>query len=130
MKAPALGGLWFIYGILRITMAVLLVVFSSDARLMFGALLTRVAHPLPIMDSFVALYWVVIAWCVVCAILSFIAAGMLMVESRPAGRVGVIAALVCLPEVPFGLVLGVYTLLRFRSLFAREGQPERAHQTS
>ncbi|MGH9736677.1 MAG: hypothetical protein ACRD8A_19070 [Candidatus Acidiferrales bacterium] len=114
MKAPGLGGWWFAYGIFRITMAVLLVVFNSTAHLMFGSLLTRVPRPLPIMYSFEVAYWIVIAWCVVCAILSILAAGMLFVESRPAAKLARIAAFVSLPEIPFGLVLGVYTLLRLQ----------------
>lgn len=114
IKQPTLGALWFLYGLMRITMAVLLVVLSGTARLMFGALLVRVPHPLPWMTFFEVVYWIIIAWCVLCAILSVIAAGALFVESRTAGRLATLAALVCLPEVPFGLVLGVYTLLVFR----------------
>lgn len=97
-------------------MAVLLVVFSSTARLMFGALLTRVPRPLPVMYSFEVAYWIVIVWCVVCGILSVLAAGMLFVESRPAVKLATIASFVSLPEVPFGLVLGTYTLLRLQAV--------------
>jgi hypothetical protein len=113
MKQQSLGALWFVYAILRVIMAVFLVVFSGTMRLMFGALLTRVPHPLAWMSAFVVVYWIVIAWCIVCAILSFIAAGALLVETRAAGSLARTAALVSLPEVPFGLVLGVYTLLIF-----------------
>jgi hypothetical protein len=120
MKASAFGGLWFVYGILRIVMAVLLVVFSGTARLMAGAVLTRVPHPLAWMSTFVAFYWLVIAWCVVCAILSFLAAGMLLVESRPAAKVATIVAYVSLPEIPFGLLLGTYTLLRLHAMPAAD----------
>lgn len=105
-------------------MAVLLVVFSSTAHLMFGALLTRVPRPLPVMYSFELVYWIVIAWCVVCAILSVLAAGMLLVESRPAAKLARIAAFASLPDIPFGLVLGAYTLLRLHS--ARGERTERA----
>lgn len=105
-------------------MAVLLVVFSSTAHLMFGALLTRVPRPLPVMYSFELVYWIVIAWCVVCAILSVLAAGMLLVESRPAAKLARIAAFASLPDIPFGLVLGPYTLLRLHS--ARGERTERA----
>jgi hypothetical protein len=115
------GALWFLYGILRIIMAVLLVVFSSTARLMFGSLLTRVPHPLALTFVFEVVYWIIIAWCVVCALLSFLAAGASLAETRSAGRLASIAALVSLPDVPFGLVLGVYTLLVF--------QPGRAAQS-
>lgn len=97
-------------------MAVLLVVFSSTARLMFGALLTRAPRPLPVMYSFEAIYWIVIAWSVVCAILSILAAGMLLVESRPAAKLARIAAFVSLPDIPFGLVLGTYTLLELQGI--------------
>lgn len=114
MKTSTLGGLWFVYGILRIIMAVLLVVFSGTARLMAGAVLTRVPHPLAWMSTFVAFYWIVIAWCIACALLAFLASGMLLVESGPAARVARIAAFVSLPDIPFGLVLGTYTLLRLR----------------
>jgi hypothetical protein len=114
IKQQSLGTLWFLYGFLRIVTAVFLVIFSGTVRLMFGALLTRVPHPLAWMAAFEALYWIVIAWCIVCVILSFIAAGALFVETPSAGRLASIAALVCLPEVPFGLVLGVCTLLVFQ----------------
>jgi uncharacterized membrane protein len=99
---------------MRIVMAVLLVVLSGTARLMFGALLVRVPHPLAWMMLFHVLYWIIVAWCVVCAILSFIGAGALFVESLAAARLATMAALICLPEIPFGLVLGVYTLVVFR----------------
>lgn len=115
MKTSALGGLWFVYGVLRIIMAVLLVVFSGTARLMAGAVLTRVPHPLAWMSTFVVFYWIVIAWCIVCVILSFLAAGMLLVESKPAPKLATIAAFVSLPDIPVGLVLGTYTLLRLHS---------------
>ena len=105
------GTLWLLYGVLRIAMAAFLVVFSATARLMFGALLSRVPNPFTWMSLFMALYWIVIAWCIVCAILSFLAAGALLGRRHSAQRAGMIAALVSLPEIPFGLVLGVYTLL-------------------
>lgn len=113
MKKQALGALWFLYGTFRIVMAVLFLVLSGTARLMAGALLTRVPHPLAWMSAFEALYLTLIAWSVVCAILGLIAAGMLLVEARPAQRLVTAAALVSMPEVPFGLVLGVYTLIVF-----------------
>lgn len=120
VRQQTLGTLWFLYGILRIVMAVFLVVFSTTVRLMFGALLVRVPYPLPWMAAFEVIYWIIIAWCIVCAILSFIAAGALFVERRSAGPLVKIAALVSLPEVPFGLVLGVYTLLVFQGSRATE----------
>lgn len=112
MKVRNLGVLWFGYGILRIAMAVFLVVFSAIARLMFGALLVRVPHPLAWMAAFETVYWIIVAWCIVCAILSFVAARALSREGRP-GRLANTAPFVSLPEIPFGLVLGLYTLFVF-----------------
>jgi hypothetical protein len=105
------GTLWLLYGVLRVAMAAFLVVFSATARLMFGALLSRVPNPFTWMSLFEVLYWTIIAWCIACAILSFLAAGALLGHRHSAQRTGMIAALVSLPEIPFGLVLGVYTLL-------------------
>lgn len=70
------AALWSLYGVLRIAMAALLVVFSATARLIAGALLTRVPNPLTMMALFEVLYWIIIPWCIVCAILSFWAAGV------------------------------------------------------
>ena len=127
MKGQSLGGGWFVYGILRISMAVVLVVFSATAHLMFGTLLNRVPRPLPVLYAFDAFYWVVIAWCVLCALLSFLAAGMLFVESQPARKITTIAAFLSLPDIPFGLVLGTFTLLRLQSVALTEPKRGAAH---
>lgn len=78
------AALWSLYGVLRIAMAPLLVVFSATARLMAGALLTRVPNPLTMRALFEVVYWIIIAWGVVCAILSFWAAGALASGSHSA----------------------------------------------
>ncbi len=108
--------LWLTYGVLRIAMAAFLVIFSATARLMAGPLLSRVPNPFTLMSGFEALYWVIIAWCVGCAILSFFAAGAVLSRRPSAGRLAILASFVSLPEIPFGLVLGVYTLLVFFNL--------------
>lgn len=109
----SLGVLWFVYGVLRIAGAAFLVVFSATFTLMAGALLTRVAYPLAWMSAYHFFFWVVIAWCIACAILSFFAAGALMAGQGAARKLAVLASLVCLPELPFGVIIGVYTLLMF-----------------
>lgn len=106
-----LGMLWLLYGMLRIVAAAFLVVFSATFTLMAGALLTRVQNPFAWMSVFHFLFWVVIAWCIVCAILSFFAAGALLSGQSSKPRLATLASFVCLPEFPFGIVLGVYTLL-------------------
>lgn len=111
--SSGLGLIWLLYGVLRAAGAAFLVVFSATFTLMAGAVLTRVPNPLAWMAWFHFIFWVVIAWCIVCAILSFFAAGALF--SRTSSNRGVVslAALVCLPEIPFGIILGTYTLLIF-----------------
>jgi hypothetical protein len=109
------GTLWLLYGVARIAMASLLVVFSETPRLMAGALLTRVPNPFALMSIFELFYWIIIAWCIVCAILSFWAGANLPSASPSARRLAIIASFVSLPDLPFGLILGVYTLLVFYS---------------
>lgn len=109
----SLGVLWFAYGVLRIAGVAFLVVFSATFTLMAGALLTRVPNPLAWMSAYHFFFWVVIAWCIVCAILSFFAAGALMAGQGAARKLAVLASLVCLPELPFGVIIGVYTLVLF-----------------
>jgi hypothetical protein len=106
-----LGMLWLLYGILRVVAAACLVVYSATATLMAGALMTRVPNPFEMMSLFHFFYWVLIAYCIVCAILSFFAAGALLSGQGSARGLAVLAAFVCLPELPLGVVLGVYTLL-------------------
>jgi hypothetical protein len=108
-----LGTFWLLYGVLRIAMAAFLVVFSATMRLMAGALLTRVPDPFTWMAVFEMLYWIIIAWCVGCAILSFFAAGALLSGRSSARRLAILASFFSLPELPCGLILGVYTLLIF-----------------
>jgi hypothetical protein len=106
-----LGMLWLLYGVLRVVAAVFLVVYSSTATLMAGALMTRVPNPFAMMSEFHFFYLILIAYCIVCAILSFFAAGALVSGQASGRRFAVIAAFVCLPELPLGVILGVYTLL-------------------
>jgi hypothetical protein len=47
-----LGVCWTVYGVIRLVMAVWLVVFSTTATLMFGALLARVPDPFTLMTIF------------------------------------------------------------------------------
>ena len=113
-----LGTLWILYALLRIAGAALLVVFSATATLMAGALMTRVPNPLAMMSLFHVLYWIVICHCIVCALLGLFAGRALLAGDGSARRLAVLASLVSLPEIPFGLVLGTYTLFTFNSASA------------
>jgi hypothetical protein len=106
----ALGGLWIVYGIVRLIMAAFLVIFSGTATLMFGALLGRVANPFVLMDDFHFVYVLMIVLSVICGILGIVV-GLALLGGRSGRAVALIAALFSLCEIPLGLTLGVYTLV-------------------
>ena len=105
-----LGLAWLIYGFLRLVVTVWLIVFTTTATLMFGSLLTRVPDPYSLMTWFHILYSVVIVWSGISAVLGLVA-GLAMLAVQRAPRVLIVAAaLLALPELPFGIMLGVYTM--------------------
>jgi hypothetical protein len=108
--AKTLGLVWIAYGVVRLAVTIWLIAFTTTATLMFGALLTRVPDPFTIMNVFHILYSVVIVWSGISAVLGIIA-GLAMLASPRASRILVVAAaLLALPELPLGIMLGVYTL--------------------
>ena len=105
-----LGLAWIVYGVYRLAITVWLIAFTTTATLMFGALLTRVPDPYSLMTAFHILYSVAIVWSGVSAVLGIVA-GLAMMASQSAARILVVAAaFLALPELPFGVMLGVYTL--------------------
>jgi hypothetical protein len=105
-----LGLAWIVFGVYRLAATVWLIAFTTTATLMFGALLTRVPDPYSLMTAFHILYSVAIVWSGISALLGIVA-GLAMVASQNAARILVVAAaLLALPELPFGVMLGVYTL--------------------
>lgn len=106
-----LGVLWAVYGVVRLLIAIVLVLFSGTATVMFGALLTRVPNPFALMSDFHFLYLVLIAWSVASGVFALLAAGALFTRIGSSGRIAIVAAFLALPELPFGIMLGVYTLV-------------------
>jgi hypothetical protein len=105
-----LGLAWIVYGVYRLAVSVGLVMFTTTATLMFGALLTRVPDPFSLMTEFHILYSVVIVWSGISAVLGIVA-GLALLASQSAPRVLVVAAaLLALPELPFGVMIGAYTM--------------------
>ncbi|HTZ74440.1 MAG TPA: hypothetical protein VMB47_11000 [Candidatus Aquilonibacter sp.] len=123
-----LGILWLAYGCLRIAEVAVIVVFSGTFALMWGALLDRVPSPLLWMTAFHVGLVLAAAWCIVSAFFSFVA-GIALMRNWTPGRVDtVIAALLALPDLPFGVILGVYTIV---ALMARTAAvPERPRTQS
>jgi hypothetical protein len=108
-----LGTLWAIYGASRVVIALVLVVFSATATLMFGALLSRVPNPFALMADFHLLYVCIIAWNILSGVVALVAAAGLMGRWGSARKLVILAAFLALPVPFFGIMLGVYTLIVF-----------------
>jgi hypothetical protein len=110
-QPKVLGAFWIVYGVLRLAMTVWLIGFHITATLMFGALLTRVPDPYSLMTLFHLIYTGIIFWSGACGVLGILA-GITLLAGQSAARIlGIVAALLSLPELPFGIMLGVYTLV-------------------
>src|SRR5579864_6911057 len=107
----SLGGLWIVYGIIRLIMAAFLLIFSGTATLMFGALLNRVPDPFALMTDFHFVYVLMIILSVLCGILGILAGLALLAASGSGRSLALAAAFLSLCEIPFGLTLGTYTLV-------------------
>jgi hypothetical protein len=92
-------------------MTLWLISFTTTATLMFGALLTRVPDPYSLMALFHLLYLGVTIWSAVAGVLGIIAGVALLAGHRYARPLSIAAALLSLSELPFGIALGVYTLV-------------------
>lgn len=108
-----LGGCWIAYGVIRLVLATLLVLYSGTATVMFGALLSRVPDPFTLMSIFHFMYIVMIVLSVVCGILG-IMAGLALLGGKQSGRtLALIAGFLSLSNIPLGTTLGIYTLVVF-----------------
>jgi len=111
VSRTTLGFCWIVYGIARILLAVWLLTFQITATVMFGTLLSRVPNPFALMDTFHFFYAAIILYSVVCGVLGALA-GLALLSGWSAARSVVLwAAFLALPELPVGLMLGVYTIV-------------------
>jgi uncharacterized membrane protein len=112
-NSSTLGALWLLYGILRLVAAILLLLFTPTATVMFGALLTRVPDPYTLMTAFHILYIAAITVTLLSGLFALLA-GASLVAARPAARTfALLAAFFSLHDLPLGTTLGVYTLIVF-----------------
>jgi hypothetical protein len=118
-----LGVCWIIYGVLRLGLAVWLAVFTPTATVMFGALLVRVPDPYSLMAAFHVFYVFAIFLSALSGIFGVLAGFALLSDRRTALALAVVAAFLSLSELPIGITLGVYTLLRLRPV--RLAEPDR-----
>lgn len=123
-----LGVLWLIYGSLRVAQVAAIVVFSGTLTLMWGALLDRVSSPLAWMTAFHATLVLIVAWAIVSAFFSFVAGIAMLRHFEPSRADSVVASLLALPDLPLGVVLGVYSLLAVtRTSAAQERLRSQSH---
>ncbi len=106
-----LGICWFVYGVMCLVAAALLIAFSGTATVMFGALLSRVPFPFTLMDLFHMLYALAVIETAVCGVFAIVAAGGSVAGSRWARTATLIAGFLALPQLPLGIMLGTYTLI-------------------
>ncbi len=111
-NSTTLGALWILYGILRLIAAIILVLYTGTATVMFGALLTRVPNPYTLMTTFHIFY---IAAIIVTALSGLFAllAGLALLAGKSARTLSLVAAFLSLSDLPFGTTLGIYTLVIF-----------------
>jgi hypothetical protein len=112
-NAKMLGSLWFVYGILRLAMALFLIVYSKIATVMFGVLLTNVANPFFWTDAFHAIYVFAIVLTGVAGIFSLLAGLALLAGKLSARTLSLTSAFLSVSEIPFGVTWGTYTLILF-----------------
>jgi len=48
------GSLWIVYGVIRLVLAALLILYTGTVTVMFGTLLNRVADPFTLMSFFIS----------------------------------------------------------------------------
>jgi hypothetical protein len=110
-----LGLFWLIYGVLRIIAAVWMLGFTPTATVMFGALLNRVPNPYPLMSAFHVIYagWIVLS--AASGIFGVLAGISLLAGAGRSRILAIVAALLGVPFIPVGTMLGAYTLARFVS---------------
>ena len=105
------GSLWIVYGVIRLVLAALLILYTGTVTVMFGTLLNRVADPFTLMSLFHFTYIVMIVLSVVCGILGIIAGVSLLGRQGGDRTLALIAGFLSLCNLPLGTTLGIYTLI-------------------
>ena len=107
-----LGVLWLIYGVICLAKAAWIVVYTSTLTLMWGAIITRVADPFFWMDAFHVWLIGAVVLLVLAGILSFIIAGVALMQSRLSGpALPLMASILAILTGPLGIALGTYTMV-------------------
>jgi|SRR5580704_5526083 hypothetical protein len=113
LRRSSLGLCWIVYGILRLAAGVWLILFTPTATVMFGALLSRVANPFPLMSAFHFFYACAIVLSAAAGVVGVIAGFLLVGGNRSSRPLATLAAILSVSNLPIGTTLGVYTLVVF-----------------
>jgi len=112
-NSSTLGPLWIVYGILRLVAAILLLLYTGTATVMFGALLTRVPDPFTLMTIFHILYFAATIVTALSGLFALMAGTSLLTAKSSARGFSLLAAFLSLSDLPLGTPLGIYTLIVF-----------------
>ena len=112
-RRSMLGVLWLVYGVIRLVAAFWLFYMMPTATVMFGALLIRVPDPVTLMNAFHFTYAVMIIWAAACGLFGLLAGLALLAAWGAARTLALVAGFLALPNLPLGIMLGVYTLVLF-----------------
>jgi hypothetical protein len=112
-KPNTMGYFWLVYGIVRLVGAVALILYSSTATLMFGALLSRVPDPVALMNLFRFFYLCAVGLAAAAGLFSIVAGWSLISGAASRRMLVIVAALLSVSDIPFGTTLGAYTLAVF-----------------
>ena len=108
-----MGSLWLIYGVIRLAVVILLILYSGTATVMFGALLSRVPDYLSLMTIFHFFYLVAVIVTTLAGLFGILA-GLALVAGRPSARsLSLAAGFLSVSDIPIGTTLGIYTLIIF-----------------
>jgi hypothetical protein len=94
-------------------MALMLLVYSGVATVMFGALLIRVRDASSLMGLFHVLYFVAIFVAVIAGLFGLLAGTALLARRASARGLSLVASILSLCDLPLGTTLGTYTLITF-----------------
>lgn len=108
-----LGGLWTVYGIIRLAAAIVLVLDNGVATVMFGALLSRVGNPFLWMGVFHFFYAGAVVVAILAGVFSLLAGLSLLAGRASARSLSLVASFPSVSDIPLGTTLGIYTLILF-----------------
>jgi hypothetical protein len=110
-RLSTLGFLWLVFAIVCIAHVIWIVMYRATLKLMWGAVITRVADPYAWMGYFNVVILLLIVLLCVTALFSLVAGLSLMSRTSSSRALPSVAAILGLLTGPLGIALGAYTLV-------------------